>query len=106
MAGNNFHRTVGDLHIFAEEQKIINNLGDCLQLPRREYQLLHFLINNFNLVINKYALLELIWEMTGVTGSNTMEVHLCSLRRKIRRLSSRVDIQTVRGIGYRLFARS
>lgn len=95
-------RPLGDLYILVDQQAITNSQGEALQLRRREFQVLSFLANNCQTVINRYALLDLIWDYESFAGSNTLEVHLCSLRRKLKQLSQKVSIQTIRGVGYRL----
>jgi DNA-binding response OmpR family regulator len=102
---NQYHNnnvTLGDLEINVDCQVLKGNSGQELTLRRREFQLLKFLANNLNCVINRYAILDLIWEFSSFAGSNTLEVHLSSLRRKIGQLSRQVRIDTIRGVGYRL----
>lgn len=101
---HSYHLALGDLEINTECQIIRSPTGQELSLRRREFQLLKFLANNLNTVINKYAILDLIWELSSFAGSNTLEVHLSSLRRKISQLSEKVRIDTIRGVGYRLTA--
>ena len=84
-----------------EELSIINDYH-FLQFRHKEYQLLHFLYNNKNRIITKSALLELIWNMDMYVNSNTLEVHLSSLRRRLKDAHSSLCIQTIRGVGYRL----
>ena len=69
---------------------------------RKEFQLLYFLYNNKNRVVSKHALLELIWNMDIYVNSNTLEVHLSSLRRRLIQAKSCLHIETIRGVGYRL----
>jgi DNA-binding response OmpR family regulator len=96
------HFSLADLLINSELQLVRNTEGHEIQLRRKEFQLLHFLANNLNTVISKYAILDLVWEFSSFAGSNTLEVHLSHLRSKIQQLSSRLRIDTVRGVGYRL----
>lgn len=95
-------RALGDIFLLADRQTVSNLRGEALQLRRREFQLLSFLANNSPTVINRYAMLDLIWDYESFAGSNTLEVHLCSLRRKLKQLTRRVYIETIRGVGYRL----
>ncbi len=69
---------------------------------RKEFQLLSFLYNNKNRIVAKHALLELIWNMDICVSSNTLEVHLSSLRRRLAQARSLLRIETIRGVGYRL----
>lgn len=93
---------LADLQIDANFQSIISRSGREITLRRKEFQLLKFLANNLNSVISKYAILDLVWEFSSFAGSNTLEVHLSSLRKKIQKISQQVRIDTIRGVGYRL----
>ncbi len=93
---------LADLDLLTEVQAIADRTGRSIRLRKKEFQLLSFLANNPDYVISKFALLDLIWEFDSFAGSNTLEVHLSGLRKKLRKLTGRVNIQTIRGVGYRL----
>lgn len=95
-------RALGDLLLLPEQRSISDCHGRMLRLRRREFQLLNLLAHHRQKVIGKFAIEDLIWQYGGYSGSNTVEVHLSSLRRKLRQLSSLVTIETIRGVGYRL----
>lgn len=72
--------------------------GAHVPLQRREFMLLKKLIENPNQVFNRAQLEEAIYGWEGDVGSNTIDVHVHHLRRKLY-----PDvIRTVRGIGYRI----
>ncbi len=91
-----------DLRIFPDSLEIETEPGRRIKLRKKEFQLLYFLINNPNKVINKHALLELIWNYDLYTQTNTLEVHMSNLRKKLHSLVEHPMIQTVHGAGYRL----
>jgi two-component system alkaline phosphatase synthesis response regulator PhoP len=93
---------LADLQILTEVRSIADRSGRTVPLRRKEFQLLKFLVNNPDCVISKFALLDLIWEFGSFAGSNTLDVHLSGLRKKLKGLTGRVSIETVRGVGYRL----
>ena len=93
---------LADLQLQPDLQLIQCQDGRQMQLRRKEFQLLKFFANNLNSVISKYAILELVWELGSFVGSNTLEVHLSALRKKIQQLSNQIRIDTIRGVGYRL----
>jgi two-component system response regulator QseB len=72
--------------------------GSPVELQRREFMLLKKLIENPNQVFSRSQLEEAIYGWTSDVGSNTIDVHVHNLRRK---LYPEV-IKTVRGIGYRI----
>ena len=72
--------------------------GNPVELQRREFMLLKKLIENPNQVFSRTQLEEAIYGWGSDVGSNTIDVHVHNLRRK---LYPEV-IKTVRGIGYRI----
>jgi two-component system response regulator QseB len=76
-------------------------LGDTLlTLVPREFALLHALIEEPRRVFTREQLEEKLYGWNEEVGSNTIEVYIHSLRRKM----GAERIVTVRGVGYRLAA--
>jgi DNA-binding response OmpR family regulator len=70
--------------------------GKELDLPRREYMLLKALMENPGRVLSRESLEEKLYGWGEELASNSIEVHIHHLRKKIR-----ADfIKTVRGVGY------
>ncbi|HEY1998945.1 response regulator [Paraburkholderia sp.] len=72
--------------------------GELLPLVPREFALLQALIDEPTRVYTKAELEEKLYGWGEEVGSNTIEVHVHSLRRKI----GADQIVTIRGVGYRL----
>jgi two-component system response regulator QseB len=72
--------------------------GEQLHLVPREFALLQALIEEPARVFRRSELEEKLYGWGEEVGSNTIEVHVHSLRRKI----GAEQIMTVRGVGYRL----
>jgi len=67
-----------------------------IELPRREFVLLHTLLSNIDKVQTRQALSRTLYGWNDEIDSNTLEVHVHNLRKKFG-----VDlIKTIRGIGY------
>jgi DNA-binding response OmpR family regulator len=92
----------GDYFLDPENQLISHKSGHHYRLRPKEFQLLLFFLNNRNKVINKSFLLEVLWNYDIYTHTNTLEVHLSSLRKKLEKFSSQRLIETVHGAGYRM----
>ncbi len=75
--------------------------GQPLQLTTREQALLLFFLRHPGQVLSRNVLYEQVWHETYDETSNTLEMHVMSLRRKLEELGPRI-IHTVRGQGYRL----
>jgi len=71
-------------------------------LRRREFDLLCFLFRNQGKTLTKLAILEAVWDCNVNPFTNTLEVHILSLRRKIDNgvPLNRKLIHTIYGRGY------
>jgi len=76
----------------------VSRAGDAVRLSRREFAILHALIDRPGQVLSKSQLEERLYGWQEEIGSNAIEVHIHNLRAK---LGAGV-IETVRGVGYRL----
>ena len=77
--------------------------GDTeIALTTREYELLEALMRKPGQVVAKQELLEHVWGQGFEGDPNVVEVYIGYLRRKIDRPFGHHDIETVRGVGYRI----
>jgi two-component system alkaline phosphatase synthesis response regulator PhoP len=85
------------------KRMIVTKESERIELTKTEYDLLlHFLTSDGS-VQSRELLLEVIWGLQFYGGSNVVDVHIKSLRKKLD--DSAVDPQyivTVRGAGYRV----
>ncbi|MDE3735261.1 MULTISPECIES: response regulator transcription factor [Pseudomonas] len=79
----------------------VSYLGSPVPLTPKEYQLLHELLSQPGKVLTRERLVQTLYGWDEEAESNTLEVHIHHLRKK---LSSDL-IRTVRGIGYLVDAR-
>lgn len=73
-----------------------------IDLTTREYELLEALMRHPGSIVSKQELLEKVWGVDFDGDPNVVEVYIGYLRRKIDRPFDRRDIETVRGVGYRM----
>lgn len=77
--------------------------GDTeIPLTTREYELLEALMRRQGQTVPKQELLEKVWGEDFDGDPNVVEVYVGYLRRKIDRPFDHHDIETVRGVGYRI----
>ena len=69
----------------------------AIVLPKKEFELLHFLAQNPNKVFNRDELLQNIWGTDVYVLARTVDVHI----RKIREKIGEDFIKTVKGVGYK-----
>jgi two-component system, OmpR family, copper resistance phosphate regulon response regulator CusR len=74
--------------------------GKCINLRQKEFQLLEYLMRNQGRVVTRNQIIEHVWDTDTDPVTNTVDVHINSLRRKI----ANPFIKTVHGIGYKIKA--
>ena len=71
-----------------------------VELTKREFDLLHYLLKNKDLVLSREMLLENVWEYDFDGGTNTVDVYIRFLRAKLDEAFDIKLIHTIRGVGY------
>jgi len=74
--------------------------GTPVELTKREFDLLHYLLRNKGIVVTREMLLENVWEYDFDGGTNAVDVYIRFLRTKIDEMFDIKLIHTVRGVGY------
>ena len=74
--------------------------GQSVELTRREFDLLHCLMENRGKVLSRSALLNMVWGYDYAGETNTVDVYIRFLRSKVDEKLGRKLIETVRGVGY------
>ena len=77
--------------------------GHALDLTAKEFSLLIFFLRNPGQVLSRTRIYDHVWDENFDGTSNTLEVHVMELRRKLEAFGPRV-IHTLRGRGYMLDA--
>lgn len=84
------------------ERHVVTVLGDNVQLPLKEFELLEVLLLNAGRVLTRMQLIDRVWGADYVGDTKTLDVHVKRLRAKIEEdPSSPRYIVTVRGLGYK-----
>lgn len=79
--------------------------GDkTIELTAKEYALLEFLMKNVNSVVSRGEIAENVWDIGFDTGTNTIDVYINILRKKIDHGFDTKLIQTKIGMGYMLIS--
>jgi DNA-binding response OmpR family regulator len=76
--------------------------GVELELTRREFELLEYLLRHKNATVTREMVARDVWKDADGTLTNTIDVYITLLRRKVERSGSKQLIHTVRGVGYAL----
>jgi DNA-binding response OmpR family regulator len=95
--------TVGDLELNPDTHEV--RRGDrAVELTQREFELLEYLMRNERLVISRQRLLDEVWGYDPFSVTNTIEVFVSNLRRKLEAGGEPRLLHTIRGAGYVLRA--
>lgn len=92
---------VGDLILDSQKCQVTKN-RKAVHLTRKEFNLLAYLMRNEGMVMSRGKILDNVWDMEADPFSNTIEMHILSLRRKLEMPKKEKIIHTVSGVGYKL----
>ena len=91
--------TAGPLTMDTDRHEVSVN-GEGVELTRREFDLLRYLLENKERVISRESLLDHVWGFDFVGETNSVDVYIRFLRSKIDEAFGIKLIHTVRGVGY------
>jgi two-component system, OmpR family, response regulator MprA len=95
--------TVGDLTLNPDTHEV--RRGErAVDLTQREFELLEYLMRNERIVISRQRLLDEVWGYDPFSMTNTIEVFVSNLRRKLEAGGEPRLLHTIRGAGYVLRA--
>lgn len=83
-----------------------SSLDGKIRLSRREAVLLEYFLKHPNQTLARRLIYTRVWGPDGEVEDGNLDTYIYYLRRHLRTLKSRVSIQTVHGIGYRLETRA
>ncbi|MGX7075856.1 MULTISPECIES: response regulator transcription factor [Globicatella] len=86
--------------VIEKANRIVRRGDEVIDLTKREYELLLFLMENLNMVMSREVLLDEVWEYKSEVETNVVDVYIRYLRNKIDLPNKESYIQTVRGTGY------
>ena len=89
----------GPLSLDPDRHQVSVN-GEQVELTRREFDLLRYLLENKGRVISRESLLDHVWGFDFVGETNAVDVYIRFLRSKIDERFGIKLIHTVRGVGY------
>jgi DNA-binding response OmpR family regulator len=91
--------TVADLRLNPDTREVYR--GDRpIELTNREFELLEYLMRNERLVVSRERLLEEVWGYDPLAMTNTIDVFISNLRRKLEAGGEPRLLHTKRGAGY------
>lgn len=91
--------TVKDISINTTS-RVVTYKDKPVSLTLKEFMVLEYMMRNLNKVVTRDELYSHAWDFADSSFSNTVDVHIKNLRRKIH--DDGKIIQTVRGVGYKM----
>lgn len=73
-----------------------------VHLSGKEFEVMSILMGSNSRVVSKQDLLTRVWGVDGETSENSVEAYVSFLRKKLAHIGSKVQITTLRMLGYRL----
>ncbi|MDM8002616.1 MAG: response regulator transcription factor [Bacteroidota bacterium] len=95
--------TLGEFLMNISARKLMHGNGE-VEITRKEFDLLYYLVINHNKVLARHQLYEHIWGNTldDQYDSNFIDVHIKNIRKKLNAHAPTPWLETVRGVGYRI----
>ncbi len=99
----NQEMVVGEFTINTQS-RIVTHSGVEVELTRKEFNLLQYLVLNHDKVLARHQLYEHVWGnmLDDQYDSNFIDVHVKNLRKKLNSYAPTPWLETVRGVGYRV----
>src|ERR1700710_1621213 len=94
---------VGDLTLNPDTHEV-QRAARAVELTQREFELLEYMMRNERIVLSRQRLLDEVWGYDPFSTTNTIEVFVSNLRRKLEAGGEPRLLHTIRGAGYVLRA--
>ncbi len=91
--------TVGELSLDPRRHEVRRG-DEVIELTRTEFEILHLLMRNDGIVLERGVMYERIWGYDFESSSRSLDVHVGYLRRKLEDGGHARMIDTVRGVGF------
>jgi DNA-binding response OmpR family regulator len=89
----------GLLGLYKDNYKVVYD-KDTIDLTKKEFELLEFMLENKDLVLSREKILDKVWGYDYFGDTNVIDVYIRYLRSKIDQKYNINLIETVRGVGY------
>lgn len=84
------------------DQHLVTHDNEAIELTKKEFDFLQYLMENKNMVLTRDQILEKVWGYSYFGDTNVVDVYIRYLRSKIDDRFKKKFIHTIRGVGYLL----
>lgn len=91
--------------LILDRQAFTVTVGDSIlpKITRQEFAILELLVKHPGRAFSKEEIFEYAWEEQYMGETKTLDVHISNIRKKIKKITDIQYIETVWGIGYKLY---
>ncbi|MHA6483354.1 response regulator transcription factor [Paenibacillus sp. strain BS8-2] len=75
---------------------------ETILMPLKEFECLAFLAEREGRIVPRYVLMEHVWGTLHDGSEQTLNTHMNRIRDRLKKYGATIEIQTIRGMGYRL----
>lgn len=93
--------TYGDIRLNINTYDLDVN-DESIRLTLKEFEIIKYFMERPKCVVSKDDLITKLWGFDSEVEYNNIEVYISFIRKKLAYLNSKVNIVTIRGVGYRL----
>ena len=93
--------TAGDIALNPATREVRRG-GEKVTLTLKEFSLLHYLMRYPGEVLSRENIYTHLWDFADTSFSNTIDVHIKNLRKKLSDTGHEKVLETLRGVGYRI----
>lgn len=73
-----------------------------IYFTQKEYDILKLLLKNEREIATRESIFKSVWDTDFIGETRTLDMHIKSLRKKLKENDADIEIKTVRGVGYHL----
>lgn len=81
---------------------VVKYFGKEIKLTPKEFSLLEYMMHNSGKTISRIQILEHVWDMNADLFTNTVEMHISNIRKKLSKKGKKPIIETISGKGYKI----
>lgn len=76
--------------------------NEMFLLPLKEFEILAILLTRANQITPRALLIEEVWGNGEEDRELTLNTHINRIRERLKRFGAKIEIQTIRGVGYKV----
>ncbi|GAK30086.1 two-component response regulator [Weissella oryzae SG25] len=92
---------VGNVAVYVDQHKVLVNEEE-INLQGREFGLLVYLMQHVGQIVTKDQIFDRLWGFDSDTSLTVVEVYMSNLRKNLRNADAKINIKTLRNVGYTL----